>query len=74
MGICSFTAPCLCCGRVFSFHPNKVPSINGQPICEDCVKKANPIRIAEGLPPITYAPDAYKQALDEDNDRIDWGD
>ena len=74
MGVYTFTGICLGCGKLFSFHPNKVPSINGQPVCKDCVDKANPIRIANGLPAITYAPDAYKPCLDEEEDRIDWGD
>jgi hypothetical protein len=72
MGVYTFTGTCMCCKRLFSFHPNKVPSLNGQPICKECVDKANLIRVQKGLPPITYAPDAYKPALDEDEDRIDW--
>ena len=58
--------------KLFTFHPNKVPSINGQPICQECVDKPNPIRISKELPPITYAEDAYKTVLDENEDRIDW--
>lgn len=72
MGTYSFTGICMCCGRLFSFHPNKVPSLNGEPICKACVDKANEIRKQKGLPLITYAEDAYKQSLDEEEDRIDW--
>jgi len=74
MGTYTFTGICMGCGKLFSFHPNKVPSLKGQPICKECVDRVNPIRIAKGLPPITYAEDAYKTALDEDEDRIDWND
>lgn len=76
MGVYTFNGICFCCGKHFSFHPNKVPVVIiddvKQPVCEDCVKKVNPMRIAKGLPPITYESDAYKTALDEEEDRIDW--
>lgn len=76
MGYISVVGTCYSCGKPFSFHPNKVPSlvINGvrEPICKDCVNKANPIRIKNGLQPITYEPDAYSTAQDEEE--IDWND
>jgi len=71
MGYISVIAPCLCCKKIFSFHPNKVPSLNGEPVCKECVDVANPIRISKGLPPITYAPDAYTTSQDEND--INWG-
>jgi hypothetical protein len=70
MGYMACVGSCMCCGRVFSFNPNKVPSINGEPICKDCVDKANPIRVAKGLKPITYGKDAYEGV---DEDEVEWG-
>jgi hypothetical protein len=76
MGVYMFTGVCCACGKTFSFHPNKVPSLNvngvRQPICKDCVDHANPLRIKQGQPPITYSKDAYKTSLDEEDDHIDW--
>ena len=60
--------PCIGCGRIFSFNPHKVPSIripadgDRQPICRDCVARANPMRAKNGLPPIPVLPDAYEAA------------
>jgi hypothetical protein len=57
---------CVNCGQVFSFNPNKVPSIRvhgeRQPICKDCIERANPQRIANGLEPIHILPGAYDAA------------
>lgn len=84
MGIYQFNSPCLICGKLFRFHPNKVPSIpikDGKPhpdgikmpLCKDCVDNVvNPVRIQKGLPIIEYASDAYKENLDEEEDYIDW--
>jgi len=75
MGVYTFTGICAFCGKMFSFHPNKVPSLHGQPICKNCVDNGiNPILKAKGQQVIVYAEDAYKPALDEEEDRIDWGD
>jgi hypothetical protein len=56
-------APCLQCGRPFSFNPLKVPSyrVNGvrEPICEECMNDLNVQRKALGLDPFPIAPDAY---------------
>ena len=55
--------PCIGCRRVFGFNPVRVPSItingNREPICRDCVARVNPMRVANGLPPIEPFPDAY---------------
>lgn len=68
MGYAFCTGYCIGCGRLFSFNPMRVPSvtINGsrEPICEGCVNRANPERIANGLPPIVPFSDAY-EACDE---------
>jgi len=68
MGYIVTTGICLGCGKMFSFHPNKVPSLNGQPLCKECVDKVNPIRIEKGLDPITYAKDAYDSGQDEEEE------
>ena len=75
MGYVLITGPCISCRRIFSYNPNHVPSVrmkNGredpsgtrEPICRHCVERANPIRIKNGLPPITPHPEAY-EPLDE---------
>ena len=60
--------PCIGCRKLFGFNPHKVPSlpVNGvrQPVCRDCVERANPRRIKNGLPPIVPAADAY-EAIEE---------
>jgi len=68
MGFVSCMAPCYGCHRPFSFNPNLVPSIRindvRQPICQDCVEQANPLRERNGLPKIEILPGAY-DACDE---------
>jgi hypothetical protein len=64
MGYAFAHGDCYGCGRLFSFNPLRVPSlpVDGvrQPICEACVARANPLRVANGLPPIVPFPDAYE--------------
>lgn len=64
MGYMMGIGPCIGCTAIFSFNPNKVPSVEvdgkKEPICSACVKRANPMRIENGLPPIVPAPDAYE--------------
>jgi hypothetical protein len=68
MGYALCTGTCIGCGRIFSFNPMRVPSIrikgNREPICQGCVDRINPKRIANGLEPIVPLPDAY-DACDE---------
>lgn len=68
MGVVLCTSACIGCGRIFSYNPMRVPSVtvkgSREPICEACVKRVNPMRIANGLPPIIPLPDAY-EACDE---------
>lgn len=69
---------CVGCDRVFTYNPHLVPSIrvsrvdgqwrenpNGskEPVCESCVRAANPIRQQNGLDPIEILPGAYERAL-----------
>jgi hypothetical protein len=64
MGVALAMSPCFGCGRIFAYNPTHVPSIpiNGvrQPICLDCVHRANPARIKNGLRPIIPHRDAYE--------------
>ena len=68
MGYALAMGNCVLCRGLFSFNPMRVPSvrINGskEPLCRDCVERANPLRVAHGLPPIVIMPDAY-EACDE---------
>ncbi len=68
MGFVCAIAPCFGCKLPFSFNPHLVPSIvvNGerQPVCEDCVRNANPRRISNGLEPIVILAGAY-EAMEE---------
>lgn len=63
MGLVVVMSSCIGCGKTFSFNPHKVPSvrINGvrEPVCIDCVNRANPIRASKGLEPIVVLPGAY---------------
>ena len=68
MGYALCYGPCIGCHRTFEFNPMRVPSVtwNGtrEPICRNCVLRANVKRKANGLPPIVPLPDAY-EACDE---------
>jgi len=75
MGYALAHSACIGCGRIFGYNPKHVPSIrmkngredpNGErePVCQDCIERANPIRIRNGLPPIIPHPDAY-EPIDE---------
>lgn len=61
---------CFGCKRLFSFHPNRVPSIRiagaREPVCAACVERVNPRRIANGLPPIVPLPGAYEPCTEEE--------
>jgi hypothetical protein len=65
MAYMSAISPCFGCGQVFSYNPELVPSIRDekgvrQPVCRDCIDRANPKRIANGLEPIVPLPGAYE--------------
>ena len=70
--------PCWSCGRMFTFNPDRVPSIQidpvtqrptdlggdpararREPICADCVERANAERRRDGREPIVVLPGAY---------------
>ena len=71
MAYVTVTGICMGCKRLFCFHQNDVPSLNGQPICKECIDRANRMRKKMGLPLITYTDDAYETCQDENE--IDWG-
>lgn len=54
---------CYCCKRPFHFNANLVPSyrVDGerQPICRDCIERANAKRKETGLAPLEILPGAY---------------
>lgn len=68
---------CIGCGRLFSFNPVYVPShrhpSTGQrePICQACVDRINPRRIANGVPPIIPHPEAYEPCPESE---VPWND
>ncbi len=74
-GYVSILGPCLTCGRVFSYHPNRVPSVrikgNREPVCQTCIDLANVKRKAKGLPPLEVKPDAYDACPESE---VDWND
>jgi hypothetical protein len=58
-------ARCICCGVIFSFNPDRVPStkaINGErePVCERCMTTLNVRRKAQGLEPFAILDGAYE--------------
>jgi hypothetical protein len=73
MGYVFIYGECVGCHRFFGFHPHKVPSYRQdgvrQPICQTCVDRVNPMRKANGLPPIVPLPGAYEPA---DENEIVW--
>lgn len=77
MGFISCMSPCVGCGQVFSYNPDRVPSIrvnaerqpdpngNREPICQNCVERFNGIRRERGLEPIVPLPGAYDPIPEE---------
>jgi hypothetical protein len=55
---------CVACQKPFTFNADRVPSVvvKGQrePVCRECVEKANPLRERNGLAPIVILPGAYE--------------
>lgn len=63
MGYAFCLGECCCCGKRFTFNPVRVPSLRvkgeREPVCEDCIREANHIRVEKGLTPLEYSKDAY---------------
>lgn len=60
---------CVRCRCMFSFNPNRVPSVvidgKREPLCRACVEWANPKRESLGLAPIVILPGAYEAEAEE---------
>lgn len=71
-GFVTAMSPCFGCGGLMTYNPHKVPSIRDprtgerEPICADCVERANPLRIANGLDPIVVLDGAYEGMPEEE--------
>lgn len=69
------TSACFGCGRMFAYHPNKVPSIRirgkREPLCLACVIRVNPLREKNGLEPIKPLPGAYDPV---EESQLNWQD
>lgn len=74
MSFMSCMGNCVSCGALFSFNPERVPSIrvlrkggqwvadptgSREPLCQVCVERGNRIREEKGMPLIPVDPDAY---------------
>lgn len=74
MGFLTAMSPCCACERVFSYNPNRVPSVRidhtgrlssageRRPICEECIGHINVARAEKGLQPFPILPGAYEPA------------
>jgi hypothetical protein len=63
MGYMIVMGCCYACGQLMTFNAERVPSVvvDGQrePLCRNCIERANPQRVANGLPPIVIMSGAY---------------
>jgi hypothetical protein len=72
MGVLMAFSGCVVCRRPFFYNPQRVPSIRVQgsrePVCRDCIERANVERARLGLDPLVVLPGAYDPI-----DEHDWG-
>jgi len=73
MGYVFATSACICCRRVFSYNPHKVPSTRAfsqggqrEPVCRSCFDLINAKRQEQGLEPFELQPDAYEPLREEE--------
>lgn len=71
MGYAMAMSPCICCNRVFSYNPVKVPSTSAitgtrEPICRECLALINKKRKEKGLLLIQADPQAYEPLPEEE--------
>jgi len=59
MGYLMLLADCFLCKKLFTSNPDYVPSYQGEPVCEACMRQANLQRERLGLAPHPIHPDAY---------------
>ena len=64
MGYAFCMGTCLICGSAFTFNPVKVPSLKvdgiKEPICRNCIEKANKLKAEKGIPLFEIPKDAYE--------------
>lgn len=71
MGYVFATSACICCGRVFSYNPHRVPSTSAftgsrEPVCRSCMDVINEKRAEQGMEPFAIQPDAYEPMPEEE--------
>jgi len=70
MGYVMAMGNCIACNRVIAFNPNKVPSVRvkgkREPVCRQCIERANPQRKAQGMDEFVIHPDAYEPMSEEE--------
>ena len=63
MAYMSALSACVACRGIFSYNPERVPSVRvhgiREPICRACMEAANAVRRTRRLAPITALPGAY---------------
>lgn len=63
MGYMLCHGSCINCNKLFSFNPDRVPSIriNGErePLCRPCMESINSMRKDKGVPALVVNADAY---------------
>lgn len=67
-GYMTLLCNCYTCGKQMTANPHFVPCVPAhltrtgekEPVCRDCIERANPKRIENGLEPIEIHPDAYE--------------
>lgn len=65
MSFMTAMGPCIACGQVFSFNPERVPSTTAltgkrEPVCANCMARINTARKAKGLAEFPILPGAYE--------------
>lgn len=60
MGYVTVMGTCFGCGVVFGFNAERVPSYQGEPICESCITVVNHRRREAGLPQWPVLEGAYE--------------
>lgn len=72
MGYAFVMGNCIVCRSLFIFNPVRVPSVvlagQREPVCRACVERANPLRVAKGMPAIAILPDAYEPCDEQELD------
>jgi hypothetical protein len=59
-GYMMLIAECFACGRLMTCNPNRVPSVQNQPICKECMEEVNRLRVEAGMETFFVPDDAYE--------------